>query len=46
MANLQWYQTADIVTALVALKRTPPDKMGDITARFRGQYRAAVCVGG
>ena len=45
MATPQWYQTPDIVTASIKLKGIPPDKIGDITARFGEQY-CAVHVGG
>ena len=45
MATPQWYQTPDIVTASIKLKGIPPDRLGDITARFREQY-CAVYVGG
>ena len=41
----QWYQTANMVTASIKLKGIPPDRLGDITARFREQY-CAVYVGG
>ena len=45
MATPQWYQTPNIVTAAIKLKGIPPDKIGDITARFGEQY-CAVYVGG
>ena len=41
----QWYQTANMVTASIKLKGIPPDRLSDITARFREQY-CAVYVGG
>ena len=45
MATPQWYQTPNMVTASINLKGIPPDKLGDITARFGEQY-CAVYVGG
>ena len=45
MATPQWYQTPDMVTVSVKLKGIPPDKIGDITAKFREQY-CAMYMGG
>ena len=45
MATLQWYQTPDMVTVSIKLKGIPPDKIGDITAKFGEQY-CAMYMGG
>ena len=45
MATPQWYQTPNLVTAAIKLKGIPPDKIGDITAKFGEQY-CAMYMGG